>query len=86
MENLTEKLEENIRALKGVLASEDILVYTFRAGCGTDCAILYADGIVDKAVLGDLAARPLAEIGKKEGGRAALTEKAVRESLLFPEV
>lgn len=86
MEKLTKNLENNIRTIKSVLGAEDILVYRFRARGGTDCAAVYADGLVDKAVLGDLAARPLAEFGKEEEGRVALTAETLRESLLFPEV
>lgn len=87
MENLTEILKENIEAVKAVLSAEDILVYEFRTGGGTKCAIIYTDGITDKALLGDLAARPLARLnGANDGGREALTLEIVKQTILFPEL
>lgn len=62
MEKLTENLKENVKNIKSALTAEDILVYAFHTGDGTECAIIYADGITDKALLGDLAARPLAKL------------------------
>ena len=61
MEKLTKKLKDNIEGVKAVLSAEDILVYGFLTGDGTECAIVYTDGMVDKALLGDLAARPLSK-------------------------
>ena len=73
-------LAENVRALKELLPAEDILVYEFAAGDGTACAAVYADGITDKQLLGELAARPLAE------GDAPETLEDCRKKMLFPEV
>lgn len=68
---LTEKLQENISFIKDALPAEDIIVYRFRTQSGIECAAVYADGLVDKAVLGDLAARPLIERLAFEGGRTS---------------
>ena len=78
--NFGADLAENVRALKELLPAEDILVYEFAAGDGTACAAVYADGITDKQLLGELAARPLAE------GDAPETLEACRKRMLFPEV
>lgn len=91
MEKLTKSLRDNIQSIKGVLAADDILVYSFRAGDGTECAVVYADGLVDKAVIGDLAARPLAELGIRknpsdDGDRGEMNADTVKDSLLFPEI
>ncbi len=73
--------------MKKLLPSEDILTYAFTTADGVACAIIYADGVVNKQLLGDLVARPLSRISfKKEGGRVALNEKSVQETLLFPEL
>ncbi len=73
--------------MKTLLPSEDILTYDFTTADGTACCIFYADGVVNKQLLGDLVARPLARISfKKEGGKVALNEKDLQETLLFPEL
>ena len=56
---LSVDLQENIRNIKSVLPSEDILVYEFLTGDDVRCAAVYADGITDKELLGSLVARPL---------------------------
>lgn len=77
MEKLTANLKENIRAIKSVLAAEDILVYAFHTGDGTECAIVYTDGMVDKAILGDLAARPLSKLKASDAPVSARAEEGV---------
>ncbi len=73
--------------MKKLLPSEDILTYDFTTGDDVACAVIYADGVVNKQLLGDLVARPLARLSiKKEGGRVALNEDTVLETLLFPEL
>ncbi len=80
-------LQENLTALKKVLKSEDILTYFFQTADLVDCAIVYADGIVDKQLLGDLVARPLSkEKIKNQGGRYALNAENLQKILLFPEL
>lgn len=88
VEKLTENLKENIGALKKTLAADDILVYEFSTEDGTDCAIVYADGVVDKIALGDLAARPLTRLvlpPKDEAG-GEKRKQTIKKALLFPEI
>ena len=53
--------EKNIQSLKEILSAQDILVYRFETADKKLCAAVYADGITDKELLGELAARPLAQ-------------------------
>ncbi|MBQ8885091.1 MAG: spore germination protein [Clostridia bacterium] len=85
MKNLTTSLNENIELIKTELPAEDILVYSFTsADKSLRFAIVYADGVVDKALLGDLAARPLKRLTAPEKGKLALND--IKEALLFPEL
>ena len=59
MKKLGNTSKENVAALKGILTSEDILVFAFETQDGAACAAIYADGITDKALLGEQVARPL---------------------------
>ena len=52
-------LAKNIKAVKDVLVSEDILVFEFKSSDGKKFAAIYADGIADKQVLGELVVKPL---------------------------
>ena len=84
---LSTKLNDNLQELKKLLPSEDILTYSFETEDAVPCAILYADGVVNKQLLGDLIARPLSRLSlKKEGGRYASIEDFIEKSLLFPEL
>ncbi len=83
---LSKKLQKNMEELKKLLPSEDILSYEFQTADKVDCAILYADGIVNKQLLGDLVARPLSRLSiKKDGGKVALNEEIIEKTNLFPE-
>ena len=76
-------LTKNTAALKKALPAEDILSYPFQTADGVDCAIFYADGIVNKELLGDLVARPLSAVSlQNDGGRVEIISKTVR----FPEL
>ena len=92
---LSISLEKNLTEIKRRLPSEDILTYTFETGDQVTCAIVYADGIVNKELLGDLIARPLSKLclrsetapkNKNEGGRYALNMEIIQKSALFPEL
>ena len=77
MKNLYESLQNNLTELKKRLPSEDILTYEFETQDKTACAIIYADGIVNKQLLGELVARPLSHLdfgskNENDGGRVAL--------------
>ena len=60
-------LEKSIKSVKDVLASEDIIVFEFASLDGKRFAAIYADGIADKQLLGELVAKPLraAKAGEK---------------------
>ena len=73
-------LQENISAIKRKLSAEDILVHSFTAGNGVACAIVYADGIVDKELLGRLVVEPLA--AHKKGSSA----KEMLKAITYPEL
>ena len=73
--------------MKKVLPSEDILSYEFDTEDKTACAIVYADGMVNKQLLGDLIARPLSRLSlKNEGGRYENTFEIIKKATLFPEL
>lgn len=90
MKNLSDKLEKNKEALKKELPSEDVLCYEFQTADGVNCFVYYADGVVNKQLLGDLIARPLSRFSlqnaEKEGGRYEFTKESVKKALLFPEL
>ncbi len=80
-------MSNNLTELKRRLPSEDILTYAFETENKIPCAVVYADGVVNKQLLGDLIARPLSRISfKKEGGMYALNAETVAKTLLFPEL
>lgn len=70
---IVKKLQDNLSLLKELLPAEDVLTYSFHTKDGTDCAIVYADGMVNKQLLGELVARPLTRLSltvKSEENRA----------------
>lgn len=73
-------LEKNVKAVKGVLTSQDIIVFEFKSENGKRFAAIYADGIADKQLLGELVVKPLRAV--QEG--APLEE--VKQLLALPEV
>lgn len=73
-------LAENRAALQKALPSEDILSFRFRTESGIECEIFYADGIVDKELMGTLVITPLLRY------RGNAEEKALFETLAFPEL
>ena len=71
------------------------MTYSFTMRDNTACAIVYADGVVNKQLLGELVARPLSHIdfSENEGGRYATNTKnpqnkaeIILRSTLFPEL
>lgn len=52
-------LEKNVKSVKSVLTSEDILVFEFNSEQGKRFAAIYADGLADKQLLGELVVKPL---------------------------
>ena len=73
-------LEKNIKAVKSVLSSQDVLVFEFKSEKGKKFAAVYADGIADKQLLGELVVKPLRVVEKDAG----LEE--VKQLLASPEV
>lgn len=61
MKKLSENCKENVKSLKSILTSEDILVFQFETKDKKACAAVYADGITDKMLLGEQVAKPLSE-------------------------
>ena len=82
MNTLSNNLQSNLDAVKNLLPAEDILTYAFESADKTPCAIVYADGIVNKQLLGDLIARPLSKLALKTADLSETIEK----SALFPEL
>lgn len=82
---LQNTLQKNLQTFKKLLPSEDILTYEFATADGAACALVYADGMVNKELLGSLVARPLAAISiQKLAEKEA--EKLVESTLRFPEL
>lgn len=52
-------LESRVKEIKTKLSSEDILVFEFSSLAGKKFACIYADGIVDKTMIGELVVKPL---------------------------
>ena len=95
MNTLSENLKKNLTEIKKRLPSEDILSYEFETADNVACAVIYADGIVNKQLLGDLVARPLSKLSLSEelpqnkqngGGRYALKLEIIKKAALFPEL
>ena len=73
-------LDKNIKAVKGVLNSQDIIVFEFKSAKGKKFAAIYADGVADKQLLGELVVKPLRQVEKD----AEIEE--VKQLLASPEV
>ena len=91
MNILSENLRKNLTEIKKALPSEDILTYEFETADKSACAIVYADGIVNKQLLGDLIARPLSKLNLSENskngvGMSATKLDIIKKAALFPEL
>ena len=73
-------LEKNIKSVKDVLTSQDILVFEFTSKDGKRFAALYADGLADKQLLGELVIKPLKD------AKSDCTLEEVKQILASPEV
>ena len=85
----TASLQVNKKLIKALLPSEDILSYDFYTEDRVNCTLFYADGMVNKQLLGELVATPLSFTTLKESskrGRVADTDKIVLENTRFPEL
>ena len=83
---LQTSLQQNLQTLKKLLPSEDILSYSFQTADGTDCALLYADGIVNKELLGELVARPLSALSLSEYPSEQEKQTILEKTVRFPEL
>ena len=76
MNSLTGNLTSDAEALKKLLPAQDILLFPFETEAGMPFIAVYADGITDKAALGELVILPLtrrpapAHMGRRKGARA----------------
>ena len=83
MNKLTSSLQDNQTALKALLPAEDILTFSFASSDDVKCLLLYADGMVDKQLLGELVAKPLQKIALPDGENLP---GVVKSALRFPEL
>lgn len=60
-------LDNRIKEIKGILTSEDVLVFQFISEGGKRFAAIYADGVADKPNLGELVVKPLRAVKKDDG-------------------
>ncbi len=69
--------------MKKRLPAEDILTFSFESLDGVECMLVYADGMVNKHLLGELIARPLQGVALPDGKeRKAVVSTTCR----FPEI
>ncbi len=73
-------LEKNIKSVKDVLTSQDIIVFEFDSLQGRKFAVIYADGLADKQLLGELVIKPLRDAESEAG------YEEVKRRLALPEV
>ena len=73
-------VKQRIGAVKKILPSEDILVFEFESAAGKKFAVIYADGIVDKNMIGELVIKPLRAAEKD------VTAAEVKKLLASPDV
>ena len=73
-------LENSLKKVKDILVSEDVITYEFSSAAGKKLALVYVDGLVDKAMLGELVIKPLA------AEKHDISAKDIRSVLAFPEV
>ena len=74
------QLNQSIKKIKDVLVSADVITYEFSSAVGKKFALLYVDGLLDKAQLGELVVKPLAGVESKA------TAADIRAILASPEV
>ena len=74
------ELKDRIEEVKSYLTSEDILVFEFDSLDGKKFACIYADGIVDKALIGELVVKPLRSAKKEDDAQT------IKKMLAAPEL
>ncbi len=81
-------LQNHIDAIKKTLTSQDILVFEFVSEGGKKFAAIYADGICNKELLGELVVKPLRAVKKDdpiEKVRLLLASPEVKEGEKLPD-
>ena len=80
-------LQKNLKLFKTLLPSEDVLTYEFQTEDKVDCALIYADGMVNKELLGALIARPLSALRLKSQTKPSEpTAELIKTTARFPEL
>lgn len=73
-------LKTRIQSVKKILTSEDVIVFEFSSLAGKNFALVYADGIADKQMMGELIIKPL------RAAEENLDADGVKKLLASPEV
>lgn len=73
-------IRQSIKSVKDKLTSQDILVFEFESDGGKKFAAIYADGLIDKQLLGELVVKPL------RGVSASAKFEDVKLALASPEL
>ena len=85
----TAALQTNLQTLKDNLTATDVLTFNFVSANQTPCAIIYADGMVNKQLIGELIALPLSRAtlpqSKDSEGESELLS-TVMQTVKFPEI
>ena len=82
---LKPSVKTNLKRIKELLPSEDVLTYAFQTADGVNCALVYADGVVNKELLGSLVARPLSTLFLQDKPKQQWTS-AIEKEVRFPEL
>lgn len=77
---MNHSIKQRTGAVKKILPSEDVLVFEFESIDGKKFAVIYADGIVDKNMIGELVIKPLRAAGKD------IAAEDVKKLLASPDV
>ncbi len=80
MKKFIGNFEKDLSKIQTALPASDVLTFEFKTKDGLSCALIYADGMVNKQLLGELVARPLGRLclrqnNKNEGGRVESNAK-----------
>ena len=78
--DMNTNLKERVEEVKAQLTSEDVLVFEFDSLDGKKFACIYADGIVDKNLIGELVVKPLRAVKKEDDAQT------VKKLLATPEL
>jgi spore germination protein KA len=77
---MTNSLHKRIEEIKKILPSQDIIVFEFASLSGQKFAAIYADGLADKNLLGELVIKPIRTLEQTYDG------EKIKQLLASPEV